>query len=96
MTGLNGATIRAADTTMHTEENFMGTSTDRNLLNGSTLKENHNIFTDRSLIMKNIFNKTEREFHSPINENEGDEDDANVNSSMSPNLKKRVSSQIIE
>jgi hypothetical protein len=96
MTGLNGATIRAADTTMHTEENFMGTSTDRNLLNGSTLKENHNIFTDRSLIVKNIFNKTEREFHSPINENEGDEDDANVNSSMSPNLKKRISSQIIE
>jgi hypothetical protein len=90
--------MRAADTTMHTEENFMGTSTDRNLLNGSTLKENHNIFTDRSLIVKNIFlqNKTEREYHSPIDENEGDEDDANVRSSISPNLKKRISSQIIE
>lgn len=48
MTGINGATMRAADTTMHTEENFMGTSTDRNLLNGSTMKETHNIFTDRS------------------------------------------------
>lgn len=98
MTGVNGATMRAADTTMHTEENFMGTSTDRNLLNGSTLKENHNIFTDRSLIVKNIFlqNKTEREYHSPIDENEGDEDDANVRSSISPNLKKRISSQIIE
>ncbi len=55
MTGVNGITMRAADTTMHTEENFMGTSTDRNLLNGSTLKENHNIFTDRSLIVKNLF-----------------------------------------
>jgi len=48
MTGMNGATMRAADTTMHTEENVMGTSTERNLLNGSTLKDNHNIFTDRS------------------------------------------------
>jgi hypothetical protein len=55
MIGVNGITMRAADTTMHTEENFMGTSTDRNLLNGSTLKENHNIFTDRSLIVKNLF-----------------------------------------
>ena len=55
MTGVNGVTMRAVDTTMHTEENFMGTSTDRNLLNGSTLKENHNIFTDRSLIVKNLF-----------------------------------------
>lgn len=70
MTGVNGVTMRAVDTTMHTEENFMGTSTDRNLLNGSTLKENHNIFTDRSLIVKNLFqqNKTEREYHSPIDE----------------------------
>jgi hypothetical protein len=55
MTGVNGITMRAVDTTMHTEENFMGTSTDRNLLNGSSMKENHNIFTDRSLIVKNLF-----------------------------------------
>jgi hypothetical protein len=46
LTGTIPTGTRAIDTTMHTEENFMGTS-DRNLLNGSTFKENHNLFSDR-------------------------------------------------
>ena len=56
MTGtIPTATMRAVDTTMHTEENFLGTS-DRNLLNASTFKENHNLFSDRSIVAKNLFN----------------------------------------